>query len=63
VIANGAWDGSAAKPGREPDAPLVANVQVSRKDAVVEIGPFATPGTYQFYCTIHPEMQLTAIVQ
>jgi len=63
VIANGTWDGSLANPKREEGAPLVAEVQVSGKDQVVEIGPFATSGSYHFYCPLHPGMQLTAIVQ
>jgi len=63
VIANGSWDGSLAKPGRERGAPLVADVRVSRADEVVEIGPFATSGSYQFYCPLHQGMRLTVIVQ
>jgi len=63
VIANGTWDDSLAKPGREPGAPPIADMQVSHKDQVVEIGPFAMTGSYQFYCPLHPGMQLAAIVQ
>jgi len=63
VIANGSWDGSLAKPKREEGAPVATDVQVSGKDQVVEIGPFATTGSYQFYCPLHSGMQLTAMVQ
>jgi hypothetical protein len=60
---NGTWDGSIASPKREEGAPVVADVQVSGKDQLDEIGPFATSGSYQFYCPLHVGMQLTAIVQ
>jgi plastocyanin len=29
----------------------------------VTVGPFTTPGTYHLYCTIHPGITLTIIVQ
>ncbi len=63
VLASGTWDGTVAKPAREPGAPPLENVQVNRKDQVVELGPFTTVGRYQFYCPIHPRMNLTVIVR
>ena len=60
-IANGTWDNSIAKPVKETNAPAV-NVQLNGNDQQV-IGPFATAGTYHLYCTFHPGMNLTVIVQ
>jgi len=61
ILANGSWQNGVAKPANEPGAPTVKNVQVNGNN--VEIGPFATAGTYHLYCTIHPGMNLTVIVQ
>ena len=60
-LANGTWDNNSAQPLDEPNAPMV-DVQFSGNDQQV-IGPFATTGTYHLYCTIHPGMNLTVIVQ
>ena len=60
-IANGKWDNNTAQPLKETNAPLV-NVQLKGNDQEV-IGPFAIAGTYHLYCTIHPGMNLTVIVQ
>jgi plastocyanin len=60
-IANGTWDNSIAKPVKETNAPAV-NVQLTGNDQQV-IGPFAAAGTYHLYCTVHPGMNLTVIVQ
>ena len=60
-IANGTWDNNNAKPMKETNAPSV-NVQLNGNDQQT-IGPFATAGTYHLYCTIHPGMNLTVIVQ
>jgi plastocyanin len=61
VIANGTWSSSKPMPGTEAGAPAINNVSVDGKTVVV--GPFTTPGTYQLYCTVHPGMVLTVIVQ
>ena len=60
-LANGTWDNNTVQPLKEPNAPTV-NVQFNGNDQQV-IGPFATAGTYHLYCTIHPGMNLTVIVQ
>jgi plastocyanin len=60
-IANGTWDNNNVKPMKETNAPSV-NVQLNGNDQQT-IGPFATAGTYHLYCTIHPGMNLTVIVQ
>src|SRR5258708_25124631 len=60
--ANGAWSAdNRPVPGVEPGAPLVNNVALNNN--TVTMGPFTTPGTYHLYCTIHPGMNLTVVVQ
>jgi plastocyanin len=61
ILANGSWQNGVSKPEHESGAPTVDNVQVNGNS--VELGPFATAGTYHIYCTLHPEMTLTIIVQ
>lgn len=62
ILTNGAWSAdSRPMPGVEPGAPTVNNVQLNNNSTT--IGPFATPGTYHIYCTVHPGMTLTIIVQ
>ncbi len=61
VLANGMWQHTVVNTAHEPAAPLVNNVQVTHNS--IEIGPFATAGTYHFYCAVHPGMNLTTIVQ
>ncbi|QBD75376.1 hypothetical protein EPA93_04910 [Ktedonosporobacter rubrisoli] len=62
IIANGSWDNGAPKKLKEPGAPEVNDVQING-NSQGNIGPFTTAGTFQLYCTIHPNMQLTVIVQ
>lgn len=61
ILDNGSWQNQTARPGREPGAPLVANVRLSADSAA--IGPFTAAGTYHIYCVVHPGMNLTVIVQ
>jgi plastocyanin len=61
ILANGTWQNGTPKPAIEPGAPTVNNIQVAGNS--VEIGPFNTAGTYHVYCTVHPGMTLTIIVQ
>lgn len=62
TITNGAWSGDNKPiPGVEPGAPIIKNVDLNNNTATV--GPFTTAGTYHIYCTIHPGMSLTIIVQ
>jgi len=62
VIANGSWVNGSAQPGQELGAPVVNNLQFNGNDAHT-IGPFNTAGTFHLYCTVHPGMNLTVIVQ
>ena len=61
IIQNGTWNNGTAQPSKEPGAPTVqAQFQGNDQHAV---GPFNTAGTYKLYCTVHPGMNLTVIVQ
>jgi plastocyanin len=62
IIANGTWDNGAAKQQDEPGAPQVKDLQISGSGQGT-IGPFTTAGTFHFYCTVHPGMSLTVVVQ
>jgi plastocyanin len=62
TLTNGSWSAdNQSVPGVEPGAPLVNNLALNNN--TVTIGPFTTPGTYHLYCTIHPGMTLTIVVQ
>jgi plastocyanin len=61
-IANGSWQNGSADTQKEAGAPAVDNVQIDG-NATQSIGPFNTAGTFHLYCTIHPDMNLTVIVQ
>lgn len=61
-LTNGSWSpDNRPMSGRELGAPIVTNMQLNNNRAT--IGPFTTPGTYHIYCTLHPGMNLTVIVQ
>ncbi len=62
IIANGSWVNGSAEPKQEPGAPIVSSLQFNGNDSHV-IGPFNTAGTFHLYCTVHPGMNLTVIVQ
>jgi plastocyanin len=62
TLTNGSWSAdNRPVPRVEPGAPLLNNVALNNN--TVTIGPFTTPGTYHLYCTIHPGMTLTIVVQ
>ncbi len=62
TLNNGSWSAdNRSVPGAEPGAPTVNNVALNNTSAT--IGPFTTPGAYHIYCTVHPGMNLTIIVQ
>jgi len=62
VITNGSWDSNGnPQPKVEPGAPaFTANFQDNNPQS---FGPYNTAGTYHLYCTIHPSMNLTVVVQ
>lgn len=61
ILRNGRWENNTPHPATEEGIPSVQNVQVNGNS--IEIGPFNTSGTFHIYCTIHPGMNLTVIVQ
>jgi plastocyanin len=62
TLTNGTWSAdNIPQPGIEPGAPTISNVNLDNN--TVTVGPFTTPGTYHIYCTVHPGMSLTVIVQ
>ncbi len=61
ILQNGAWTNGTACTTAESGAPSVHNVDIT--GGSVEIGPFNTAGIFHIYCTIHPGMNLTIVVQ
>ena len=61
TITNGSWVNSVAKSATESGAPSY-NQQFGGNDSST-VGPFSTAGTFHLYCTVHPGMNLTVIVQ
>jgi plastocyanin len=61
-IFNGSWVNGAAVNKQETGAPSV-QVQFSGSNESHDIGPFNTAGTFKVYCSIHPNMNLTIVVQ
>lgn len=56
IIENGTWKNQEAHPGAELGAPKV-NATIAAGSSQT-IGPFTATGTFHFYCTIHPGMNL-----
>jgi plastocyanin len=63
IIQNGSWENGTAKSAVETGAPVVSGVQFSTMNQKQVVGPFTTAGTFNVYCTVHPGMNLTIIVQ
>jgi plastocyanin len=62
ILTNGTWSAdNKPVPGAEPGAPILNNVNINNN--TVTVGPFTTSGTYHIYCTVHPGMSLTILVQ
>ncbi len=64
IIENGMWDPETGteRPKIEPNAPTV-DAQIGGSGNQRTIGPFNTAGTFHLYCTVHPGMNLTVVVQ
>jgi plastocyanin len=62
VITNGTWKGSTADTTVEAGA-VKTNFNVANKEQKYTIGPFTTAGSFKYYCTVHPGMNLTITVQ
>lgn len=63
IIANGSWVNGNAQPMQESGAPIVNNISISGQGSSQAIGPFNSTGTFHLYCTVHPGMNLTVVVQ
>lgn len=61
IVTNGSWVGSTQKPAKEAGVPSV-NQTFNGSDSAA-VGPFTNAGTFHLYCTIHPGMNLTVVVQ
>jgi plastocyanin len=61
IITNGTWKNGQQEKLNEPNAPSY-NHTFLRNDSASP-GPFNVSGTFHYYCTIHPGMNLTVIVQ
>ena len=63
ILQNGSWVNGTPMPATEPGAPTVNNLQFTAAGQSQTVGPFNTAGTFHVYCTVHPGMNLTVIVQ
>ena len=63
IIYNGSWiSGSQYKKKVESGAPVVSGLTFNGNDTA-PLGTFKTAGTFHYFCTIHPDMNLAVIVQ
>src|SRR5260370_16371697 len=51
-------NGTSSHPQKEPGAPDVTNLRIDGGNSAT-IGPFTTAGTFAFYCSLHPGMELS----
>jgi plastocyanin len=61
IITNGTWQNGVARATKENGAPSY-NKTFNGNDSDT-LGPFNTSGSFAYYCTIHPGMNLTVVVQ
>lgn len=61
IVTNGTWQNGAPKHMQESGAPTL-NISFAGSDTHATPA-FTTAGTYLIYCTVHPGMNLTVIVQ
>jgi plastocyanin len=62
ILQNGAWDANGSAHSQAEDgAPTLHNIDIISEPK--SIGPFTTAGVYHIYCTLHPGMNLTIVVQ
>lgn len=62
IIASGSWANGTPQPAHEAGAPTVNDLNIPGS-ASASIGPFNATGTFHFYCTLHPAMNLEVVVQ
>lgn len=63
VITNGMWTNTTAHITHEAGAPAINSQQANGQGKTLTIGSFNTAGTFHIFCTVHPGMNLTVIVQ
>lgn len=63
IISNGTWNGNVPAPKTEAGAPVVNGMTFNTSGETKTIGPFTTPGTFHYYCSVHPGMNLVVTVQ
>lgn len=61
IITNGQWKNGTPDTAKESGAPAY-NATFNGNDSG-SLGPFTTSGTFHFYCTVHPGMNLTVTVK
>ncbi|HVU66470.1 MAG TPA: plastocyanin/azurin family copper-binding protein [Ktedonobacteraceae bacterium] len=61
IITNGLWKNGAPDTTKENGAPAY-NATFNGNDSGT-LGPFPVSGTFHYYCTIHPGMDLTVVVK
>lgn len=61
IITNGQWKGAGVDTAKESGAPSY-NQTFNGNDSA-PLGPFTTSGTFHYYCTLHPGMNLTVVVK
>ncbi len=61
ILQNGTWTNGTAHTNAESGAPVVNKLHIT--GGATQIGPVTTAGIFHIYCTIHPGMNLTIVVQ
>lgn len=62
IISNGSWSGNMPAPKTEGGAPVASGLTFNTANESKTIGPFNTAGTFHYYCSVHPGMNLVVIV-
>lgn len=62
TIENGTWDGDGTARANREDGALKVDVTMKGGETQT-FGPFNTAGTFQLYCTLHSDMNLTVTVK
>jgi plastocyanin len=61
TIKNGSWAAGKPTEPKESGAPTYSANFTGNDNST--LGPFPTAGTFHYYCTVHPGMNLTVIVK